>query len=52
MSEKLSEQMSLRLPYTTMRTLKDLAGEMGRSAYLRTLIERAEKRRHRSKGEG
>lgn len=52
MSEKLSEQMSLRLPFTTMRTLRSLAGETSRSAYLRKLIEKAEKQKRRSKDAG
>lgn len=41
MDQKLSEQMSLRLPFKTMELLKSMSREVGRSAFIRDLIERA-----------
>jgi len=44
MPEKNSEQISVRLPYTTMEKLTALSGGAGRAALIRDLIERAYRR--------
>jgi predicted DNA-binding protein len=44
MREKNSEQISVRLPYTTMEKLTGLSGRAGRAAFIRDLIEKAHRR--------
>lgn len=44
MAEKLSSQISIRLPETTLRKLAGLAQASGKSAVIRELIEKAHQR--------
>jgi len=53
MGEKNSEQISVRLPHTTLEKLTGLASGVGRAAFIRDLIEKAHRqttRRRRGAG--
>ena len=45
MRNKNSEQVSFRLSLTTLSKLERLSEEVGRAAYIRSLIEKAYRRR-------